>query len=615
MGASKDQGFQSVMLELTFGNSAGGEVDGIEASDVSTPAARAWQRLSDVRAAWVAREQLSEAERRDLQRIVDGIPHCWRMEVRRRFTPEPAWAALPGLLSPHGLPIVAERATTGPDRCWEIWPSGRLAPASSRPQGPTISEPRPAMVRLRPKPRWAWVREDFQRAEAGVGVEEEPWLVGFYDAMAVDPGVWGLPATPGVEARPLIDMTTKAARERLTHLDAARDHRGIAGYVAAEAALWPPTWRVGSASTLTQDPVRLSDDQLRRCVGLRCMEERWRRSVEGLAAGRRPAAASPYVREGDGSSPAWMDLRPSVRATPEDRRAARARRAEDGDPGVERPSVGDLERAKHPCDAWKRLKDPTIHRPFRVTAWKVLHGTLGCGAFLSHVQAHSSRPDAARLEDNAKCSGAACLAADDGRLETITHAMLECPDVQPVVAWLCETWRMLAGAAGVRPSDARVPASAEVILLDDPRGWEGAHPPANAATYRLWTRLRVAVLGAIWQRRCEREDAFAGGGMVGEDAGGASFAHRVASLAVDSVVAALQRDWMRTQEDITALDGGGPVATGWWRGCDTSMTVDRFKELWATPPVLCTVAPATASQGEARLTVHLSRTSPLHLPT
>ena len=32
-----------------------------------------------------------------------------------------------------------------------------------------------------------------------------------------------------------------------------------------------------------------------------------------------------------------------------------------------------------------------------------------------------------------------------GRLETLAHAFLDCPDVAPVARWLCDTWRELAG--------------------------------------------------------------------------------------------------------------------------------------------------------------------------
>ena len=39
--------------------------------------------------------------------------------------------------------------------------------------------------------------------------------------------------------------------------------------------------------------------------------------------------------------------------------------------------------------------------------------------------------------------------------------------------------------------------TARVLLADDPDGWpEGERPPSVPA-YQLWTRLRVALLGAI----------------------------------------------------------------------------------------------------------------------
>ena len=35
---------------------------------------------------------------------------------------------------------------------------------------------------------------------------------------------------------------------------------------------------------------------------------------------------------------------------------------------------------------WLPFLDPTIHPPIVVTAWRILHGTIGCKAYLTHVR-------------------------------------------------------------------------------------------------------------------------------------------------------------------------------------------------------------------------------------
>ena len=86
-----------------------------------------------------------------------------------------------------------------------------------------------------------------------------------------------------------------------------------------------------------------------------------------------------------------------------------------------------------------------------------------------------------------------------------------------------------------------------MLLADDIEAWPIAHRPSGLAL-DLWTRLRVCVLGSIWQVRCHRSAA-----ATRHE----SFARRaVSSIAVESIIEAIQRDWQRTQGDIRQLDNG-----------------------------------------------------------
>ena len=163
---------------------------------------------------------------------------------------------------------------------------------------------------------------------------------------------------------------------------------------------------------------------------------------------------------------------------------------------------------------------PHPHRPFSIACWRLRHGHLGSRAFLAHVRRHHGGGIGADL----CCQAAPCLTV--GTVETLTHAFLECPEVVPVIDWMLTTRPQLAHSTP--------PRSARVLLADDLSGWPDC--PADPAALKMWTRLRVAVMGAIWQVRCARDD-----GRSGE-----SFARRVVHLAVLHLVRAIRRDWKRT---------------------------------------------------------------------
>ena len=78
----------------------------------------------------------------------------------------------------------------------------------------------------------------------------EPWLVGVYDDMDMDPSVWGLSFGPQ-ETVSLMDMEVRHARRRFTHLNSLRCSTSLAsrlpGY-AEHGAIWPAAWPLDTST-------------------------------------------------------------------------------------------------------------------------------------------------------------------------------------------------------------------------------------------------------------------------------------------------------------------------------------------------------------------------------
>ena len=291
----------------------------------------------------------------------------------------------------------------------------------------------------------------------------------------------------------------------------------------------------------------------------------------GPSRARPPHAGARVVGQGNG--------RPrGVRTTPA---PAPAGRPPDGagfrPPNRERlasPTAGEapanpllLSRPQNKDLPWTRLMDITLHRPFVITAWRLTHGQLGCNAFLHHVQRKvpTITSPCSNLCGSQGCSGL-------GRIETLTHAFLECPDMAPAADWLCEAWAALTGRAAP-------PRSAAVLLADDLRAWTVDSPVEEPRLLALWTRLRVAVIGSIWQARCARDQ-----GRLRD----ISPARLAILLAVKQLRGAIERDWLRVSQDIRTLDNGFFCAD-WWRGVDPQLSIEKFNLSWAFGSIFCSV--------------------------
>ncbi len=613
-----DQDFWSIMLELTFSNPPPSR-PGIDVrQDVSTPAGRSWLRLRDVRRAFLGRHLLQPDEAADLQAILDRLPPEWLAAVRAPQEPASSWAAIhaPGadLLLFEGPDPMAEGSPAPPSgkRLWLLFRnSGRLEPYDDPSFVRDASVvPRPVLVITKAKPRAAWSRADFnfmedQRALPQADRREllEPWLLGFWDALQLDPRVWGLHprsarGAPRASAAggappdqpegcvPLLGMSVRAARHSLCHSRALG--RSVPGY-RSHGAVWPALWaQEPAASGPSPAPLASAPVACLRKRGLEGLEELW----------RRQAPSPPTDADVLDRVPAWLDLHrvqppgPSAQAQ---RAAGRAALAAPGP--VSAPDFFSrlpVAQSGFP-DVWRRLLDPALHRPFAITAWLLLHGKLGCRAFLHHVQRQLSFIS---TPCSALCPSPACSAA--GQAESLTHAFLECPDSAPAVDWLCAAWGALTGKAAP-------PRSAAVLLADELRFWTVDSPAGDTPLLALWTRLRVSVIGSIWKMRCARAQG---------SPHRASMARMAVQEAVSSLVRAMKRDWLRTTTDIRSLDNGS-FCTEWWRGLDPQLSLAKFRASWAHRDLFCVVDGGDAGAAPPRapsLSLRLGVDLPLPFP-
>lgn len=568
----------SALRELTFGNAVSGS---LSLAAVTTDEARSWLRLADVREACLG-GILSAAAREDAIGIVARLPPSWQTAVTSPEHHVCDWVALSAPGDPDQVyagPWPAQGPPPPPlfGNLWTLLPTGRLAPRCH----PFVAAGpgRAALVVLRDKPQHAFDAADYafcedqrQTLPRSEWVEpQEPYLVGIWSSLEVDPGVWGVPVPGSDTSVSLLDLSVRTARAHLLDAAIRSSSDQVHGYAEHHAA-YPAAWPRG---TVLPDPAQLliegEDDELIHNAGLMGMQARWRTSAAAAVADSD--ADSDTLLD---AAPAWLTPREAGVSRPgdADRDDRAARRASQPTAPVPTPVANAALRDGYAA-AWQRLNDRSIHRPFRISAGRILHGCLGCRAFLAHVRG-SGLP----FCDLPCCQG-------HGRVEDLSHAFLDCPAAAPVITWLLGTWQALTGLAA--------PRDPWFLLADIPEaGWEGCG--ADPWLLRMWTRLRVATLGCMWRVR-----KLADSGPRAE-----SFSRQAARMAVETVRASITRDWRRTSEDVRSMDRG-VFCADWWRGLDVQLSVEDFKEFWAKAPVFCSVS------GDALL-LRLSVSGPLPLP-
>ena len=83
-------------------------------------------------------------------------------------------------------------------------------------------------------------------------------------------------------------------------------------------------------------------------------------------------------------------------------------------------------------------------------------------------------------------------------------------------------------------------------------------------------------------------------------------------MALKTVIAMIQQDWIRCSEDVKQVSG---VCSEWLRGRDPSMTLEAFQDRWCYNGALASVNIVETSLGrqQLELQVKLSSSCPVHL--
>jgi hypothetical protein len=153
-------------------------------------------------------------------------------------------------------------------------------------------------------------------------------------------------------------------------------------------------------------------------------------------------------------------------------------------------------------------------------------------------------------------------------VETLVHALLDCPAVRPAVAWLAA---VVGAITGTPP-----PLEPDVWLVGD----EGAWRPPQEARW-LWDTLRCTLHATAWSLGRRRR------------AGGPQFSP---AALVDTFVGKIERrveaDWQRVGSDVTSVAGTSPW---WFRGRRVTLTLADFEERWCCGGVVASVTPGGAS--------------------
>ena len=249
---------------------------------------------------------------------------------------------------------------------------------------------------------------------------------------------------------------------------------------------------------------------------------------------------------------------------------------------------------------WELASAPFIDRQHRILWWRILHGCLMCGAYKAYI--HRATPQ------QANCPLPCCQGS--AQLQTVSHLFLTCPAAATAVGWLCRLWQAITG---------HLPdASVSILLAADTSSWQ----LPTKALLETWHRLRLAVLHSIWlAAQIARSQAAAPiaasstADTQSTSASGTSPAPHfslASRMALKTVIAMIQQDWIRCSEDVKQVSG---VCSEWLRGRDPSMTLEAFQDRWCYNGVLASVNIVETSLGrqQLELQVKLSSSCPVQL--
>ena len=404
--------------------------------------------------------------------------------------------------------------------------------------------------------------------EAGAGgdvadrVLLQPYLLGPWRSVWVDPNVWGFGDAP------LSAFVVRAAARRLLLISHCRATPGFSLLGGHCPRLWGRPGGTGGVLGLEARWAAVLSDRLRRLpVGAGGRSGVRRPRVDAAADHGLPFRVG-WTEEAQGCL-----RRVPRRGLPQPADAVDVLHVE-ADGRVQRPPW---------CAAYMSLRCSRLDRLTRHFGWLLLHGALRCGASLLARCCPESR---AALFREVCCVAACCSGGEDGDLvpplDSFSHLFLECPVVAPAVAWLRGLWARIS--EGPEP-----PLDVRVLVVGDHTVWR---PAGGRRFEELWLHLRLLFCRAVWvlhSRRAVHGQPFS--------------AAAVASLTASWVGLAVRRDWLRV-----CVTLGGVAALPSW--CVVSqryaLSQDEFCDRWCLGEVLAHVDPGGAFAPPG-LRVHVPR--------
>ena len=235
---------------------------------------------------------------------------------------------------------------------------------------------------------------------------------------------------------------------------------------------------------------------------------------------------------------------------------------------------------------WELANAAYFNRQHRVLWWRVLHGSVMCGAYRAYI--------GRATPEKACCPFACCSSLSQP--QTISHMFLGCPVAATVVSWLCRLWQAMTGHL----PDASV---ATMLAASTSEG-----QCVSDALLQTWHRLRLAVLHSVWTAAQIAASSSQGPPLASPPGPHSHFASR---LALKTVVAMIHHDWAKCTDDVRQVAG---VCSSWLRGRDPSMSMEAFQQLWCHNSTLASVHTVlTGTEERLELCVHLSDSSPVPL--
>ncbi len=117
-----------------------------------------------------------------------------------------------------------------------------------------------------------------------------------------------------------------------------------------------------------------------------------------------------------------------------------------------------------------------LDRQHRVLWWRLLHGSLECGAYRAYI--------GRAMPAQASCPFSCCI--DPSQPQTISHLFITCPVAATATDWLCRLWQAMTGYLPVV-------SAASLLAADTP-----SEQLPSDALLQTWHRLKLAVLHSIW---------------------------------------------------------------------------------------------------------------------